>query len=174
MKNTFLHITTSDGARRRASSYPRDNCAIPAMPSFESSGTGPAFSSEMCGQTSMVLRNIPKSFSRSMLCDLLETHRCLEEVDFLYLPIRHRDGRCLGYAFINFTTSAAALSFHWRFHHMQLPCSLRSCPEGTSVRAGAGQLWLWLCMQTHRCKVWSNSLESIPTAPSCILLCRIG
>ena len=86
----------------------------------------------------MVLRNIPKSFSRSTLCDLLEAHRCLEEVDFLYLPIRHRDGRCLGYAFINFTTSAAALSFHWHFHHMQLPCSLGSCLEGTSLRAGAG------------------------------------
>ena len=138
VKNTFLHATTSAGARRRASSYPRDNCVIPAMPCSESSGTGPAFSAEMCGQTSMVLRNIPKSFTRSMLCDLLEEHRCLEEVDFLYLPIRHRDGRCLGYAFINFTTSAAALSFRGHFHHMELPCSLGSCPEGTSLRAGAG------------------------------------
>ena len=107
-------------------------------PPPQSSGTGPAFSSEMCGQTSMVLRNIPKSFTRSMLCDLLDTHRCLEEVDFLYLPIRHKDGRCLGYAFINFTTSAAALSFRGHFHHMQLPCSLGSCMEETSLRAGAG------------------------------------
>ncbi|CAE7257122.1 ML6 [Symbiodinium natans] len=131
VKNTFLHITTSDGARKRASSYPRGKCAIPAMPS-------PAFSSEMCGQTSMVLRNIPKNFTRSMLCDLLEAHRCLEEVDFLYLPIRHKDGRCLGYAFINFTTSAAALAFRGYFHDMHLPCSLESCPNKTALLAGAG------------------------------------
>ncbi|CAE7592529.1 ML6 [Symbiodinium natans] len=136
VKNTFLHFTTSDGARRRASSYPRDECAIPAMPGSKRSGSGTA--SEMCGQTSLVLRNIPKDFTRSMLCNLLEQHRCLEEVDFLYLPIRHKDGRCLGYAFINFTTSAAAQAFRGYFHDMHLPCSLRSCPGRTPLRAGAG------------------------------------
>ncbi|CAE7445883.1 TE1 [Symbiodinium natans] len=133
VKNTFLHFTTSDGAKQRSSSYPRGKCALPAMPSSESARTGPARSSEMCGQTSMVLRNIPKIFTRDMLCNLLEAHRCLEEVDFLYLPIRHKDGRCLGYAFINFTTSAAALAFRGHFHDMHLPCSLGSCPQ-----AGAG------------------------------------
>ena len=72
-------------------------------------------------QTSMVLRHVPNNFTRNGLLDLLELHSGLEEVNFLYLPIRHKDGFCLGYAFISFDTPEAADTFRNVFHGMHPP-----------------------------------------------------
>mmetsp|Transcript_52039 Transcript_52039/g.122131 ORF Transcript_52039/g.122131 Transcript_52039/m.122131 type:complete len:291 (-) Transcript_52039:310-1182(-) len=52
-------------------------------------------------QTSLVLRNIPSDYTRQALLDLFRKLHILDFVNFLYFPIRGRDGSSLGYAFVN-------------------------------------------------------------------------
>ncbi|XP_022035516.1 uncharacterized protein LOC110937403 [Helianthus annuus] len=72
--------------------------------------------------TSVMIRNIPNNYTRSLLVEFLENH-CKHEnekagntirsaFDFVYLPVDFKHRLNAGYAFVNFTTSEAARRFH--------------------------------------------------------------
>jgi hypothetical protein len=67
--------------------------------------------------TSVVVRNIPSRYTAEML---LEEWPIMGTYDILYLPTHAARNRCAGYAFINFTSSAAAHAFRdtWRKQHL--------------------------------------------------------
>jgi len=61
--------------------------------------------------TSVMLRNLPNNYTRSMLMDLFNNHGFSGEYDFLYLPMDFSQRACLGYAFVNLVSAAAARHF---------------------------------------------------------------
>lgn len=64
-------------------------------------------------RTTVMLRNMPNNYSRDMLLELLDSEGFSGQYDFLYLPIDFQTKACLGYAFINLVSAAAAMRF-WR------------------------------------------------------------
>jgi len=66
-------------------------------------------------RTTVMLRNMPNNYSRSMLVELLNAEGFAGQYDFLYLPMDFQSRASLGYAFINFTSSDAAASFWQTF-----------------------------------------------------------
>lgn len=66
-------------------------------------------------RTTVMLRNMPNNYSRSMLLDLLDAEGFAGQYDFLYLPMDFQSRASLGYAFINFTSSRLAESFWHTF-----------------------------------------------------------
>jgi len=66
-------------------------------------------------RTTVMLRNMPNNYSRSMLVELLDSEGFAGQYDFLYLPMDFQSRASLGYAFINFTSSDAAASFWHTF-----------------------------------------------------------
>ncbi|RRT76893.1 hypothetical protein B296_00010861 [Ensete ventricosum] len=79
-------------------------------------------------RTTVMIKNIPNKFSRDMLIGLLDEHCAKEnekaqlpdsapsQYDFVYLPIDFKNGCNLGYAFVNFTTPAAARRLYGAMH----------------------------------------------------------
>jgi hypothetical protein len=59
-------------------------------------------------KTTMMLRNIPNSFTRAMLADTLDKAGFRGSYDFVYLPIDHSTNIGFGYAFVNFTSPSGA------------------------------------------------------------------
>jgi len=52
-------------------------------------------------RTTIMLRNLPSSFTRSQLLDILDGKGLHRKYDFVYLPIDFVSGASLGYAFVN-------------------------------------------------------------------------
>ncbi|XP_004292673.1 PREDICTED: protein MEI2-like 6-like [Fragaria vesca subsp. vesca] len=91
--------------------------------------------------TTLMIRNIPNHFGRSDLVGIVKDHclnenlnselRCeptkKSEFDFLYLPMDFKEFWVnkrisnLGYAFVNFTSSVAAIRFYKRYHQFEWP-----------------------------------------------------
>lgn len=67
-------------------------------------------------KTTMMLRNIPNSFTRAMLADKLDKAGFRGSYDFVYLPIDHSTNIGFGYAFVNFTSPNGARLFKNTFH----------------------------------------------------------
>jgi hypothetical protein len=68
-------------------------------------------------QTTLMIRNVPVLYTR----DMLATEWCNEGTyDFLYLPYCCSSQRNLSYAFLNFTSEAAALIFVKKWHKQRL------------------------------------------------------
>jgi len=62
-------------------------------------------------RTTVMLRNMPNNYSRSMLLELLDAEGFDGQYDFVYLPMDFQSRASLGYAFINFLSGDAAASF---------------------------------------------------------------
>ncbi|XP_059629658.1 protein terminal ear1-like [Cornus florida] len=84
------------------------------------------------GNTTVMIRNIPNQYRRNMLLDFLDEHcqnhnqkaELLSDplhmaYDFLYLPMDFRSGDNLGYAFLNLTSSGAALRMREMLHRFK-------------------------------------------------------
>ncbi|KAI3991497.1 hypothetical protein MKX01_006799 [Papaver californicum] len=112
--------------------------------------------------TSVMMRNIPTSISRRMLMEIVDQH-CIEEnkkaltmlnhdeqdmilseYDFLYLPMDFVRRGNLGYAFLNFTTSVAAMrfcasfdNFSWKDSmYIDTPKICKICPSRIQGKDG--------------------------------------
>lgn len=74
--------------------------------------------------TTLVLHCLPPEYTRDTLVKMLEEHGFRGRVDFVYLPCKLTTGESFGYAFVNFSTRAAALEaqrFYTGFSAWQLP-----------------------------------------------------
>lgn len=59
------------------------------------------------GKTTVMLRNLPNNYTRSMLLNLLEKQGFVGRFDFLYLPCDFQRKANLGYAFVNMVNCQA-------------------------------------------------------------------
>eukprot|EP00427_Karlodinium_veneficum_P046605 CAMPEP_0169238794 /NCGR_PEP_ID=MMETSP1016-20121227/30545_1 /TAXON_ID=342587 /ORGANISM="Karlodinium micrum, Strain CCMP2283" /LENGTH=395 /DNA_ID=CAMNT_0009318639 /DNA_START=20 /DNA_END=1204 /DNA_ORIENTATION=- len=59
--------------------------------------------------TTVMMRNIPTHYTRSMLLELLDSNGFHGQYDFVYLPMDFRNGVNLAYAFVNMTSHRDAL-----------------------------------------------------------------
>lgn len=62
-------------------------------------------------RTTVMLRNMPNNYSRTMVLELLDGAGFAGRYDFIYLPIDFRSRASLGYAFVNLVSHEAALAF---------------------------------------------------------------
>lgn len=67
------------------------------------------------GYTTVMLRNIPNDYNRSMLENLFNSQGFFGLFDFLYLPIDFERKCSLGYSFVNFVNHVSAQHFFLRF-----------------------------------------------------------
>jgi len=66
--------------------------------------------------TTVMMRNLPNSYSRKQLLDLLDKHGFAGCYDLVYLPVDFKKWVGLGYAFINFCSTSEAESFRQHFN----------------------------------------------------------
>lgn len=68
------------------------------------------------GRTTLMLKNIPNDYSRTMLLDLLDAQGFAGRYDFIYLPIDFKRSAGLGYAFINCVAPSDAVAMKQQLH----------------------------------------------------------
>ncbi|CAK0907167.1 unnamed protein product [Prorocentrum cordatum] len=71
----------------------------------------PRLSENRAGDTTAMMRNVPCSFSRRSLIQLLDNNGFRGKYDFIYMPMDFKRGLCIGYAFVNMTTPDHMQSF---------------------------------------------------------------
>mmetsp|Transcript_34987 Transcript_34987/g.81160 ORF Transcript_34987/g.81160 Transcript_34987/m.81160 type:complete len:420 (+) Transcript_34987:76-1335(+) len=76
-------------------------CTTPNVRATWTSGTEPE-------KTTLMLRNLPNDYTRSMLLELLDVSGFISRYDFVYLPTDFSRRAGLGYAFVNMVTAADA------------------------------------------------------------------
>merc|ERR1719429_284988 len=101
---------------------------------------GMAGGDEQDFRTTLVLRNIPESFTRCKLEELLNANGFANCFDFLYLPADLKTGACFGYAFVNMVTPSDARSFMQRFQEWPVPSSRRAVVHMNERLQSIGEL----------------------------------
>lgn len=67
-------------------------------------------------RTTVMLKNLPSGFNRTLLRNLLDSQGFSCAYDFLYVPMAFRSGQCFGYAFINLVSGDKAAELVEKFH----------------------------------------------------------
>lgn len=67
------------------------------------------------GRTTVMMRNVPKEYTRAMILELLDRQGFLGSYDLLYLPADFQTELNYGYVFINFTTTENVAWFREHF-----------------------------------------------------------
>jgi len=70
-------------------------------------------------QTTVMLKNLPQSFTRTRLRSLLDSQGFAAKYDFVYVPTAFRSGQCFGYAFVNFIATDIAEEAIRKLHQFQ-------------------------------------------------------
>lgn len=105
----------------------KTGATTPTMPSGAEDNSEPETSEEKCEEehgewpkqdssrrrprTTVMMRNLPNNYTRSMLLQLLDSRDFAGQYDFLYLPIDFTRRANLGYAFVNLVSEEAVASF---------------------------------------------------------------
>mmetsp|Transcript_66259 Transcript_66259/g.184516 ORF Transcript_66259/g.184516 Transcript_66259/m.184516 type:complete len:452 (-) Transcript_66259:225-1580(-) len=71
--------------------------------------------SSCSSRTTVMLRNLPNGYSRSMLIDLINAEGFRGKYDFVYLPVDFSSQAGIGYAFVNFSSPIDAERCHAHF-----------------------------------------------------------
>lgn len=64
-------------------------------------------------KTTVMMRNMPNNYTRSMVIELIDSEGFSGQYDFVYLPMDFQSHACLGYAFVNFVNHQITQRF-WR------------------------------------------------------------
>ncbi|CAK0830188.1 unnamed protein product [Prorocentrum cordatum] len=89
-------------------------------------------------RTTVMMRNLPTTFTRARLIDLLNSKGFSGQFDLIYLPIDFGSACNLGYAFVNMTTHQQALHF-WKVFHGFAAWTALGCRKVCAVCWGAVQ-----------------------------------
>lgn len=106
--------TTASGSNEQAARA----CGSPAKVEFSgsSSNSTPDLDQDEAGtRTTVMLRNMPNDYTRSMLIELIDGEGFAGSYDFVYLPVDFNTMSGLGYAFVNLTTPVEAGRFWQHF-----------------------------------------------------------
>lgn len=96
---------------------PAETCSSPqpsaAAATAQKQGRKPGFESQVAllqqeEFTTLMLRNIPNDYTRSMILELLDSNGFDNKYDFVYLPVDFSRMAGLGYVFVNFVSHADA------------------------------------------------------------------
>eukprot|EP00971_Amphidinium_carterae_P325345 6455579-Amphidinium_carterae.1 len=72
--------------------------------------------------TTVIIRNLPEYIDQAGVQMALANAGFEGKYDFLYVPMRFKDGTCQGYGFINFKTPLVAAEFEKRWHGSKVFC----------------------------------------------------
>jgi len=114
MQATQVSIQQSVPASMQASMMASVHCQ--ARPSTRFNFQCPAEPQGAKPRTTAMLRNIPNSYTRAMLTELLDSEGFGGRYDFLYVPIDSNTGAGLGFAFVNFVSLMDACAFQKCFN----------------------------------------------------------
>lgn len=105
-------------------------------------------------KTTLMVRNVPRMYT---LEKMVEMWPCDGSYDILYLPYNCSIQRNLSYAFINFTSPAAAETFRRKWQKARLPGSLGKTPLSVSYADVQG--YKNNLKQFHKKRVVRNKME---------------
>lgn len=92
--------------------------------------------------TALILRNVPQSYTRSDLMDLLDQEGFFGKYDFLYLPVKFGSSCAFGYAMINLIEHQDALRFlaHFQdFCNWKVPNSNKASVSWSKAHQGLAE-----------------------------------
>merc|ERR1712187_965551 len=88
-------------------------CAASTCGDFSEAGDNDSIADQ--GRTTAMMRNIPKTYTRAKLLELLDQHGFNGAYDLVYMPVDFQTELNQGYAFINFTASGDFEKFQEHF-----------------------------------------------------------
>lgn len=89
--------------------------------------------------TTVMLRNLPRGYSRKDLVRTLNTHGFVGLYDFVYMPFDFKLKQCMGYGFVNMTAGEHVQHLIEKFDNQRLwprSASLKLCSAGLSHAQG--------------------------------------
>jgi len=92
--------------------------------------------------TTVILRNVPNSYTRDDLLDFLDSHGFYGRYDFLYLPVKFGSSCAFGYALINLLDHEDARRFQAYFHNFSswsVPCSNTASVSWSKAHQGLAE-----------------------------------
>lgn len=89
--------------------------------------------------TTVMLRNLPRGYTRTDLVKTLNKHGYVGLYNFVYMPFDFKIKQCMGYAFVNMTSGEQAQHLIEKFDNQRLwprSASLKLCNAGLSHTQG--------------------------------------
>lgn len=114
-------------------------------------------------RTSVIIRGIPKEYSRDGIISLLHTYGFARDINFIYVPLNIKSGRNTGYCFLNFRFPQDATDF-MHFANEKCAFKLYNAKQGKEVEASVA--WRYpvqgLVSILDRYRYCSTSVRSLP------------